>query len=282
MIRGLYTSTFGMMMQQAHIDVVANNIANVDTPAFKMDRLAVREEPSQSIHRVDDHKLERIRLGVDIAPYIGELGTGVAAAERWTDHKQGMIIPTGNPLDVALEGEGFFMAETPDGIRFLRNGNFRINAEGEVVDSNGNQLLAVTANTNINPDTAVVMEGGMVGIQTTNIRLEPDANVRIGQDGVVFMGEDPLYRLVVVRFPEPTRLTKTGDNYYQWSGPDNVGTFARDTRLHQGSMEKSNVSSIEEMVKMITMYRNFESNQKIIQTQDEALGRAASQVGRLG
>lgn len=282
MIRGLYTSTFGMMMQQANQDVIANNIANADTPAFKMDRLAVRSEPVQSIHRVDDRKIERIRLGVDIAPYIGELGTGVAAAERWTDHKQGMLIPTGNSLDVALEGEGFFMSETPDGIRFLRNGNFRINSEGEIVDSNGNQLLAITATTTINPDTAVVMDGGTVGIQTTNIRIEPNAKVSIAKDGIVFMGEDPIYRLVVVRFPEPSKLYKTGDNYYKWSGPDNVGTFARDTRVHQSMIEKSNVSSIEEMVKMITMYRNFESNQKIIQTQDEALGRAVSAIARLG
>jgi flagellar basal-body rod protein FlgG len=282
MIRGLYTSTFGMMVNEAHHNVIANNIANVDTPAFKMDRLAVSMEPEMQIHRVDDHKLDRIRLGIDPAPYIGNMGTGVAVSERYTVQEQGQIIPTNNPLDVALDGKGFFMADTPDGIRFLRAGNFRLNNEGIIVDSNGNSLLGMTSSTSINPNTSVVMEGGTVGIQTVDIKFDEDTTeINIGNDGTVYQGTDPRYRLVVVEFPNPERLYKTENNYYNYAGP-NLGTFAFNTDIKQGHLEKSNVKAVEEMVKMIAMYRSYESNQKIIQTQDETLNKAVNNIARIG
>ncbi len=281
MLRGIYTATCGMLIDAMRQDVTANNIANADTTAFKVDRMAVRVEPEWSIHRVDDRKLERIRLGIDPMPYVGELGTGVAIAERYTDHAQGQIVPTGNNLDVALDGEGFFMVLTDEGPRFTRAGTFRLNEAGVLVDGHGRELAAITPNVAVNPNTHVIMEGGEPGITTTVVRMDATGDYRISLDGQVFRGTEPLYKLVVVKFDDPSLLVKTGDNYYAYGGP-NIGNFAYETRTIQGSLEQSNVKAVDEMVRMITLLRSYEANQKIIQTHDEALGRAVNNLGRLG
>lgn len=281
MLRGIYTSTCGMLIESMRQDITANNIANVDTPGFKADRIAIKSEPEWQIHRVDDRKFERIRLGIDPMPHIGDMATGAAIAERYTVHNQGQIVNTGNDLDVALDGEGFFMVNTEEGPRFTRAGNFRLSNDGRLVDGNGAELAAITPNVAVNPETHVIMEGGEPGITTTDVRMELGATYRIGEDGQVFQGNDPLYRLVVVKFPNPELLVKTGDNYYTYGGP-NIGNFAYETRTIQGALEGSNVKAVDEMVRMITLLRSYEANQKIIQTHDEALGRAVNNLGRLG
>lgn len=281
MLRGIYTSACGMLIESMQQDVVANNIANVDTPGFKADRIAIRTEPEWEIHRVDDRKLERIRLGIDPMPHIGDMGTGAAIADRYTVQKQGPVVPTGNPLDVALDGAGFFMVETAEGPRYTRAGNFRVNTDGILVDANGNRLSAITSNTAVNPETQVVHEGGELGITTTNVQMADNSPYQIAQDGQVFVNGDPLYRLVVVKFENAEHLVKTGDNYYTYGGP-NTGTFASETRTLQGSIEHSNVRSVEEMVKMIVLMRSYEANSKIIQAHDDELNRAVNNIGRLG
>lgn len=281
MLRGIYTSTCGMLIESMRQDITANNIANADTPGFKMDRIAIRTEPEWQIHRVDDRKLERIRLGIDPMPHIGDMGTGAAIAERYTVHKQGQIVQTGNDLDVALDGDGFFMVNTEQGPRFTRAGNFRLSPDGKLVDGNGAELAAITPNVAVNPETHVIMEGGEAGITTTDVRMDAGQTYRIGEDGQVFQGNEPLYKLVVVKFPNPELLVKTGDNYYAYGGP-NIGNFAFETRTLQGSLEGSGVKAVEEMVQMITLLRSYEANQKIIQTHDETLSRAVNNLGRLG
>lgn len=281
MLRGIYTSTCGMLVEAMRQDVTANNIANADTTGFKTDRMAVRLEPEWTIHRVDDRKLERIRLGIDPLPVVGDLGTGVAIAERYTDHRQGQIVPTGNNLDVALDGEGFFMVNTPEGPRFTRAGTFRLSEAGVLVDGHGNDLAAITPNVAVNPNTHVIMEGGEPGITTTTVRLDAQSDYHIARDGQVFRGNEPYYKLVVVKFDDPSLLVKTGNNYYAYGGP-NIGNFAYETRTLSGCLEQSNVKAVDEMVRMITLLRAYEANQKIIQTHDEALGKAVNNLGRLG
>ncbi len=283
MIRGLYTSTSAMLLESTRQDIVSNNIANVDTPGFKLDRLAVKTEPEYNIHRIDDHKMERVRLGIEPSPFVGKMGTGVAVKQRYTDHSQGNLVPTNNEFDLALQGEGFFLIDTPQGVRLTRAGTFHSNNDGDLVDGNNNKVLSVSANVNLNANLPLITENGDLGITASTIKLNEEEKFGVGKDGLVFEGTEPTDRIITVKFDNPEYLHKTGDNYYAYSDKRaGIGRYAADTTIQQGNIEKSNVKSIDEMVKMIMLYRSFEMNQKLIQTQDEELGRAVNNIARLG
>ena len=141
MIRGLYTGASGMLSEMARTDIIANNLANVNTLGFKKDRTIFRAFPEMNIHRVDDPVQVGLNRVIDPKPFIGMLGTGVMVDEVNIDFSQGAIKTTSNPLDVAIKGEGFFQVQTPEGIRFTRDGNFSLNRDGYLVTKDGHYVL---------------------------------------------------------------------------------------------------------------------------------------------
>jgi len=283
MIRGPYTSTCGMLLESTKQDIIANNMANVDTPGFKLDRLAVKTVPEWRIHRIDDNKLERIRLGIDPAPYIGNLGTGVAVQERYTNQEQGPIVHTGNKFDLAIEGEGFFVVETPKGIRFTRAGNLKRSSEGYIVDNNNNKVWVVDRNFSISSKAILVGDDGRLNTRASYLKLQDGREFSVGRDGMVFDGSFSTDRILTIKFEHPEFLQKSGSNYFEYVDKRiGSGTFADNSIIHQGSLEGSNVKSVNEMVKMISLFRSFEMQQKLIQTQDEELGKAVNNIARVG
>lgn len=256
MIRGLYTGASGMLAEMARTDVISNNMANVNTTAFKKDRTIFRAFPEMNIHRIHDPVPAGLDKVVDPRPFIGMMGTGVMLDEVNTDFNQGHLITTSNPLDLAIRGEGFFQVQTPEGIRYTRDGSFSLSSNGYLVTKEGYYVLG---------------ENGPLQLLQTG-------DITISQQGEVFVNDEYIDRLNIVTFADLNQLQKQGDNLYF---TDAVPEPLQDADVVQGALEGSNVSIVAEMVDLISAFRAYEANQKVIQTHDTTLDRAINDVGRI-
>lgn len=281
MIRGLYTGASGMIAQMGRIDVLSNNLANVDTPAYKRDTTIMKAFPEMLIHRVNDDGVRVIPPGsYDLMPIVGKLGTGVEINEVFTRFAQGAFKQTGNDFDLALEGEGFFAVQTPQGERYTRNGGFLINQEGYLVTKDGFEVLGENGPVRIKKNNFMIDEQGNV-YENPEFGEDPRRLVSVQENGwenVVLVD-----RLKIVGFPRPRHIDKAGESLYREtedSGPAEVIEQGRPA-VRQGVLEASNVNPVVEMVNLIEVHRTYEANQKTIQAHDTALGRAVNEVGRV-
>lgn len=258
MIRTLWTAASGMEAQQLHIDTIANNLANVNTTGYKKARVNFQDLMYQSLRRPGTPTA----LGAEIPTGI-EVGHGVRPQATQKIFSQGSFQSTENPLDLAIEGDGFFQILQTDGsVAYTRDGSFKIDNNGRVVTSDGFPLVP-------------------------EIYLPNDAiNISISSDGIVacqLAGDTEMLRIgqvELVRFANPGGLESIGRNMfsesqaagfpiYGYPGEDGLGTVA------QGYLEMGNVRVVEEMVDMITAQRAYEINSKSIQAADEILSLAA-------
>lgn len=233
MIEGVET----MLAQERRLDQVANNLANVDTAGYKKDSVTFWEMLYQA-------NAERQRVG--------------KALNVRTDHQQGHVDPTGNPLDLAINGEGFFRLQTDQGIRYTRAGSFELDALGQLRTPEGGLLLG---------------EGGPIVVDNENFAVERDGRVMV--DGV------QVNQLEVVGVNDLTNLVKEGRNHFRLAeGGAEAALEAMDFQVRQGFLEKSNVNSMEEMTIMIDLQRSYEAQQKMVQAVDDMDDQAISRVGR--
>lgn len=232
MIRGLYASGSGLLAAQDRMDITANNLANVDTPGFKKDKAV-----SESFGNLLMHRLEHGQRSPT-----GPLGVGLRCSESYTVLEQGPVQYTGRYLDFAINGEGFFVLDTPEGLRYTRNGSFTQDVEGYLATTDGHRVL----NPQGNP------------IEAHNVAPQD---------------------LLVMTFPEPENLAKEG--YNRWTAPEEAGVPVEGGGLvEQEYLEGSNVSAVKEMMRMIRTVRLYEAGQKAIQAQDETLAKAVNEVGK--
>ncbi len=226
---GITDAVRGALVQEHYMDIISNNLANVDTPGFKQDRLIFNDALTRQIK---------------------------------TYFAQGNLRETNNPLDLAIEGEGFFQVQTPDGLRLTRNGAFKMDANGNLVTSDGYKVLD---------------EGG------SPLVLNPNAGRPvINNSGQVIQNNEQVGTIGVVNVPDPTALRKEGNSL--WGGQNGATpttTPADGAVVAQGSLEMSNVDVVNSMVNMIDSFRAFESYQKAILTFYEMDIKAATQVGRV-
>jgi flagellar basal-body rod protein FlgG len=276
MVRGIYTGASGMLAEMTNLDVIANNLANADKTAYKEDVAIFKNFPEMLIRRINDNGVGITPLGsYDVMPIIGKLGTGVSVNEVYTKFTQGPLYRTGNPFDIAIEGQGFFVIKTPLGIRYTRNGNFTINKDGYIVTHNGDYLLG---------------EKGPIKVQRFNFRIEPDGkivvNPKLLNKKVVspydntWEKEEVIDRIKIVDFPEKRELKKCGDSYFRETTYSGKPFEAQNFKLHQGFIEKSNVNIVKEMVRMIEAHRSYEANQKSIISEDQSLAKCINEVGK--
>lgn len=261
MLRGIYTSASGMLADQRRLDVVANNLANAGTTGFKRETTVSKSFTDFLIQRVnDDDAVSR-----NLPPQVGRLGIGTYIVNTATRLTTGSLQPTGNSLDVAISGDGFFAVNTPQGVRYTRQGSFRQNAEGTLVTPDGHEVLV--------DGSPVQAEGGALSITA---------------DGDVMAFGQSLGRLSVVTSQELGALRKEGSGL--WAQAGEAGDFATlvtpsetagSYQLKVGFLETSNVQSVTEMVEMMTTMRSFEANQRALQAQDETLQKAVNEVGRV-
>lgn len=256
MIRGLYTAVSGMITQEAKQDVITSNLSNSTTVGFKQDNLAIR--------RFDDVLLEnydKVVGGKNVRNEIGTLSLGSEVDSVNTNFTQGMIQDTGKPTDFAIDGKGFFTVQRNDGINngqyYTRDGHFHVNMRGILVNDSGDAVIGRNLATN---------------------QLEPinvgDGKLTSDVYGNISINDNKMYKLYTVDFNDYNSIKKMGDNLYQGNN-----AVENNAIVKQNSLEKSNVNVINEMTNMITTMRSFETNQKIIQSLDETLGKAVNEVG---
>ena len=267
MWRGLYTAATGMITESYRTDTIANNLANANTTGFKRDDAVSKEFEPMLIHRIDD--MSKIQRDVTTfkgfslnnnAPVIGELGLGSEIDEIVTDHSQGSFQTTGNPFDLAISGEGYFMVNTPQGQRYTRDGNFYRSSTGRLVNVNGYNVLDDRGRPIDIPDEATTIIVGPNGNITMN------DNVPVAQIGLFqFQGGDQV-------------MMKQGDNLYRTNG--NPRRMNATGEIQQGVLERSNTNVVSEMVNMIANYRAYEANSRAVVTQDTMLEKSVNEVGR--
>ncbi len=276
MIRGIYTSSASMLCEIIRQDMVANNLANVDTAGFKRDSGIFKELPTMTLRKVNDGQLYPPRPLYKF-PKIGKLGTGVILDESYTDFAAGKMEFTGNDLDCALENnKAFFLIETPEGIRFTRDGIFTINQDGYLMNMNGDYVLAEPEPPPQLNEQNLLDEDGKPVVRMGRVQVQPLDRVLIDKDGRVVVNDQPQFRLVRGQASDRKAFRKDHSNHYVRA----YGEVARaEGFVKPGYVEKPNFSLVEEMVKMIEVSRAYEANSKVIQAHDSLLDRVVNSVG---
>jgi flagellar basal-body rod protein FlgF len=247
MIRGIYSSASGMMAEMTRTDATANNLANANTTGYKKDVAVSKDFASVMITRINDGQ------NADI----GSLGLGTVIDEVAVDQEAGTIRTTGNDLDMAVDGKGYFAGQTPNGVRYTRNGTFTRSSQGELVTQDGYQVL---------------------GQNGAPIRLTGTKFV-VNADGAVFNNGIQTGQLQVVDFADERQLTKEGASLFVAAG--NAQQQPASGSVRQGTLEMSNVNVVAEMVNLITGYRAYETNSKAVQAHDQLLDKAVNEVGKV-
>jgi len=258
MMRALYIAKTGMDSSQFQLDTISNNLANVGTVAFKKSHAIFEDLFYQTLRQPGSQQSNGGTLPTGL-----QVGTGSTPVATKRIHSEGNLITSGNSLDLAITGEGFFQVTQPDGsIAYSRDGEFSLDQNGNIVNPEGLQL-----NPNITiPPTALqvtVSSGGVVQYTLTNNPTPQTAGT-----------------IQLASFVNPQGLQSLGGNLYQQtgsSGDPQVGNPATDNRgsIKQGFLEQSNVNVTEELVNMIQAQRAFEMNSRAIKAADEMLQNLA-------
>lgn len=279
MLRGLYTGSSGMVAQQQRLDAISNNLANVNTTGYKRDVSVFKAFPELLIRRMGDDGVLRIPYrsdpfgSVDSAPVVGKLGTGVEQNEVYTVFEQGELRETGNPLDIGLEGKGYFTVQTPNGERLTRNGSFHMQPDGTITTKQGYPVLGEDGPIRIEAGNFYIDDRGQI-FRNADLSEDQGRSASGLQNG--WENAEQIDTLQIVRVREPRYLEKEGDSLYRTNEHSGQAEIASDNdrpRVHQKFLEDSNVNPVTEMVQMIEVNRAYEANQKVIQSQDESTGR---------
>ena len=252
MLRALYSAAAGMESQQMNLDVISNNLSNVNTTGFKKSKIEFQELLYQTTRAPGSEQGSGNQLPTGIQ--VGEGSRPVATARIFTS---GELSHTGEQLDVAISGDGFFEVQNPDGTRsYTRDGAFKKSSDGRIVTSDG-----------------LPLQGGFqpVPAGTTNITIGSNGDVTYsGPNG------NTSFQVQLVRFTNPAGLESMGSNLFREttaSGPPELGTPGQNGfgQLNQSYLEMSNVKVVEEMVNLILAQRAYEVNSKAVQSADEMM-----------
>jgi len=280
-----------MRAQQWRLDAVANNLANVDTDGYKRDVAAFKSFPELLIRRQNDDGVYLHPFGsADAAPIIGKMGTGVELNELYTCFEQGEMKETTSDFDLAMDGRGFFTVSTPWGERYTRNGSFHLGKEGYLETKEGYPVLGENGYLMVKANNFQVDKDGRVWINAAYD--DGDPNVMVSRQNNNWEEPVLLDTLKLVEFEIDRYLEKQGSSLYKdtgphtnndgkYSGPATIIAEGRRPKVLQGFVESSNVDPVVEMVQMIEVNRSYEANQKVIQTEDSALGTLISQFMKL-
>ncbi|MCJ8007938.1 flagellar hook-basal body protein [Lederbergia wuyishanensis] len=255
MLRGFYTVASGMFAQQRKTDLLTNNMANINTPGFKEDTAAIRAFPEMLLQRIDSSNSR--------SKTVGPINTGVYMQETLPRFIQGDLRQTDLGTDLALtdleDTSVFFTVEVNGQTKYTRNGRFTLDAEGLLTTAEGFPVLDVNGNR----------------IRLNSDQFKVTSNGTIEEDGV------QVARLGIGAAENPETLIKEGNGLYRTENngtlPNADGIFS----VSQGFIEASNVDPTRAMAEMLTAYRAFEANQKIIQAYDKSLDKAVNEIGKV-
>lgn len=241
---GMYSALSGNLAAMQRMDIISNNLANVNTPGFKKDKVT----------------FEGLLSSVTNPPAVPPSTTADPILQKgnvFIDYASGPVAQTGNPFDMAIDGDGFFVVSTPDGPAYTRQGNFRLSADGTLVTADG-----------------FPVQGQSGAIRISGSRIEIDSKGVVTVDGVESGA------ISVVDFPKPYALMKTGSALFVPANAETTPQAAKG-ELRQAHLEGSNVETITEMVQMIENSRYFDACQRAILSFNDMTSKAANELGRM-
>jgi flagellar basal-body rod protein FlgG len=241
---GMYSVLSGSITAMKRLDVISNNLANVNTPGFKKDKMLFESMLNGNVNPA------AFPQGSTADPILQK-------DSLFIDYSAGSVTQTGNTLDMAIDGDGFFVVNTPNGPAYTRQGNFRISSDGTLVTSDGYQVMG---------------DGGPITIA--------GGSVDVSSNGQITVDSLPSGTINVVDFPKPYKLTKTGSALFVPTDPQ-TKPQATAGNVRQGHLEGSNVETITEMVQMIETNRYYESCQRVIRGFDDLAAKAINELGKL-
>lgn len=282
MLRGFYTAATGMIAQQRRTEMLTNNMSNANTPGYKADQSSLRSFPEMLLSHMENTKVSTTNgLTLPTSNIVGAVSTGVYTQEIASAFAQGNLQETGNTTDLALtdismpvngengrRGTVFFTVGGLDGdeMVYTRNGNFTVDQEGFLTTPNGHYVLDVNGN----------------GIQVGNNQFTIDEKGTIRLGGGAFVTN-----LGIAYAENPLALEKGLDGFYSYLEDGELPMLNNEDipgvqySLQQGFIEGSNVDTSQTMTEMLTAYRAFEANQKILQAYDKSLEKAVTEIGRV-
>ncbi|GAB6099476.1 flagellar basal-body rod protein FlgF [Halanaerocella petrolearia] len=247
MLKGLYTAASGMQASLQKNNTISNNLANINTTGYKKDMTVQKSFSEELVARLDGEVTK-----------VGKSGSQVTVAGTPTDQSDGSLKRTGNKLDWAIKGSGFFAVQTQQGVRYTRNGNFTINNQNQVVTQEGYPVR------------------GEQGI----LQVPPNSNQVSIKDNQLVVDGRVENRIMIQDFADKSGLVKEGTALFRRT-PQAGQAFAAQAQVEQGYLEQSNVNPVEEMVKMIDNSRKYQADQKVVKAQNETLGKAVNEVGKV-
>ena len=280
-MKDLWVPLSGAIAQQRNVETIANNVANANTPGFKKDQLAFKEYLKVLEKGLEDINLPRREWSPD--EFYHSQGAEKAQVKidgTYTNHQQGQLSPTGNHLDFALHGKGFFEILTPNGIRYSRRGTFTLNNQGQLVTSQGHPVLSQldlaaieNAGENApdqiaNPQNRIIQFPLNIGKPTINLQ------------GEIFGNGQKVADLSIVENNDNHALRKEGQSNFINKDFKNINVDPPKTAVHQGFVEQSNVNAVQEMSALIKANRHFESIQKVIKAYDQISGKSVNDISR--
>lgn len=237
MMYGVNTAVSAAVKKLSQHDYVVHNLANANTPGYKSERLIFVRRPGTDPMMEDSFSHDPVVL---------------------IDHSQGTIEKTGSPLDVAVQGDGYFVIETPKGERYTRNGSFTLNASGELVTKSGDAVLG---------------EGGRITISGRKIE--------IGNGGNIIVDGSEAGKIKLVDFKKKDALVKRGMGLFEASAKAEQSSV-ENPEMRAGYLETSNITAVKEMIEMIDIQRSFEAYLKVMQTISDQDRLSTSRVGKIG
>lgn len=256
MVKGLYTAYTGMVQQQKRMEILSNNLANADTNGYKKEgatSVSFSDVYASKIKDDSDYFFNR---------RIGTMNMGAKIGETYTDFSQGPIEVTDNDYDFALDGQGFFSVSYTNkqgetSTKYTRDGSFTLDRNGFLVTDDGDFVLG---------------ENGP-------IQLALNTETQVDTLGNIYQNGQRVDTFAVVDFEDYNYLSHYGENFYD--AVDGATFKEAECKVTQGVLEASNINVVQEMVNMISIQRNYESNQKAIQSIDSTLDKAVNQVGKI-
>lgn len=262
--KGIYTALSGAMAQNTKLETISNNLANASTTGFKKDSQTFKEYLSAYEKSPDVIQVPKVPASIESFYHMqaGDRGY-VDASGTYTDFQQGLLKQTGNALDFAIEGKGFFEVLTPLGVRFTRDGSFVLNNEGTLVTKQGYPVL----------------RAGSEDAEARQIKLNVSEALNVAEDGTITQAENNLGNLSLLEFGQTQALDKIGSSLYAIKpNMDPLMGQPSNSKIYQAQLEGSNVNVVHEMTDMIRTTRTFESLQKVIQAYDQMNGKLVNDI----
>ncbi|GAA0078730.1 flagellar basal-body rod protein FlgG [Clostridium sp. CTA-5] len=254
MIRGFYTAVSSLVTLENDQQTVTNNITNVNNNGYKKNVLTKQSFEDVMITNRQSKSGDR-----HIPNKLGNLNLGVKVNDVSTIYTQGSFKTTDSLTDFGIDGRGFFVVQRGNERLYTRNGNFKVNQQGYLITTNGDQVLGRN-------NTTGAEEPIYVGKEQFSLD---------GENTITTSNGNATYSLLTADFQDYASLEKVGDNYYKSNNPVNNARV----KVQQGVLETSNVNPTEELVKLMEIKRQFETNQKFVTMQDESIQKAANDIG---